>query len=105
MSSESPPEGFAESDLPPIGAGARVVLVGKPGCHLCDTARDVVRSVSEELGVEWREVSILHDVQLAERYAEQIPVVFVDGRPHDYWRVDSRRLRRTLSRRRWWRRR
>jgi Glutaredoxin-like domain (DUF836) len=71
---------------------------------LCDTARDVVRSVAEDLGVEWREMSILDDLQLAERYAEQIPVVLVDGRPHDYWRVDERRLRHALSRRRWRRR-
>jgi glutaredoxin len=82
----------------------RVVLIGKPGCHLCETARDVVRSVTAELGVGWREVSILDDPELAERYAEQIPVVIVDGREHDYWRVDERRLRQALGRRRWWRR-
>jgi len=83
---------------------ARVVLVAKPGCHLCDTAREVVRSIATELAVEWREVSILDDPELAERYAEQIPVVLVDGREHDYWRVDERRLRRALRLRRRWRR-
>ena len=85
-------------------AGARVVLVGKPGCHLCETARDVVRSVTAELGVEWREVSLLDHPELADRYAEQIPVVLVDGREHEYWRVDERRLRQALGRRRWWHR-
>ena len=81
-----------------------MVLIGKPGCHLCDTARDVVRSVAAELQVNWREVSLLDDPDLAERYAEQIPVVLVDGHPHDYWRVDERRLRQALAPRRWWRR-
>jgi hypothetical protein len=84
----------------------RVVLIGKPGCHLCDTARDVVVSVTAELGVGWREVSILDDPSLAERYREQIPVVLVDGEQHDFWRVDERRLRHALGgrRRRWLRR-
>jgi hypothetical protein len=32
------------------------------------------------------------------RYGEEIPVTFVDGRQHDYWRVDADRLRAALSR-------
>ena len=31
-----------------------------------------------------------------EQYGEQIPVTFVDGRQHDYWRVDEARLRAAL---------
>jgi glutaredoxin len=94
----------AEGEVRPAGAEARVTLIGKPGCHLCETARDVVSAVAAELGVTWREVSVLDDPELAERYSERIPVVLVDGRPHDYWRVDERRLRQALGRRRWWRR-
>jgi hypothetical protein len=94
---------------PGSGASAdqpRVVLIGKPGCHLCDAARDVVVSVTSQLGVGWREVSILDDPSLAEQYREQIPVVLVDGEQHDFWRVDERRLRDALEgrRRRWLRR-
>lgn len=90
---------------PPDGE-PRVVLIGKPGCHLCDTARDVVVSVTSDLGLGWQERSILDDPDLFERYHEQIPVVLVDGEPHDFWRVDERRLRAVLSgrRRRWLRR-
>ncbi len=91
--------GEANSTPPP----ARVVLIGKPGCHLCDTAREVVRTVAAELAVEWQEVSVLDHPDLAARYAEQIPVVLVDGREHDYWRVDERRLRKALAPRPWWR--
>ena len=70
----------------------RVTLVGKPGCHLCDDARAVVAAVVAELGEEFEEVSILDDPALAARYAEEIPVTLVDGRQHDYWRVDPARL-------------
>ena len=76
----------------------RVTLLGKPGCHLCDDARAVVAAVTAELGESFEEVSILEDPELAQRYAEEIPVTLVDGRQHDYWRVDAARLRAALAR-------
>jgi hypothetical protein len=75
----------------------RVVLVGKPGCHLCDEARVVVQRVCQDLGVDWAERSILDDPALTQRYAEQIPVTLVDGQEHAIWRVDETRLRRALD--------
>lgn len=75
----------------------RVILVGKPGCHLCDDARAVVADVCEAAAVDWAEASILDDPDLADRYAEQIPVVLVDGVVHDFWRVDAGRLREALA--------
>lgn len=75
----------------------RVTLVGKPGCHLCEDARAVVAAVCGETGATWREVSILDDPVLADLYAEQIPVVLVDGAVHDFWRVDPSRLRAALA--------
>jgi glutaredoxin len=75
----------------------RIVLLGRPGCHLCEEARDVVQRVSEDLGVGWEERSIDDDPELLERYAEQIPVTLVDGRQHDFWRVDEARLRSALA--------
>ena len=75
----------------------RITLIGKPGCHLCDEAREVVAAVAAEVGVGWEERSILDDPALQERYAEQIPVTLVDGRPHDFWRVSADRLRAALT--------
>jgi glutaredoxin len=74
----------------------RITLIGKPGCHLCDDARAVVARVAEELGVGWTELDITGDEELAQRYWEQIPVTLVDGRRHDFWRVDEARLRAAL---------
>lgn len=78
---------------------ARITLIGKPGCHLCDDARSVIARVAADLGVGWEERSIADDPALAEEYWEQIPVTLVDGRQHDYWRVDETRLRAALARR------
>ena len=79
------------------GAPPRIRLLGKPGCHLCDDARVVIARVSADLGVGWQEESVLDDPALMEQYGEQIPVTFVDGRQHDYWRVDETRLRAALQ--------
>ncbi|MEP6761168.1 MAG: glutaredoxin family protein [Sporichthyaceae bacterium] len=79
------------------GTPIRITLIGKPGCHLCDEAREVVAAVAAEVGVGWEENSILDDPALQERYAEQIPVTLVDGQPHDFWRVSAERLRAALT--------
>lgn len=84
------------SHVPGTGA-PRITLITKPGCHLCDQAREVIAAVAADTGVGWTEVSILDDPALREAYAEQIPVTLVDGAQHDYWRVDERRLRAALA--------
>lgn len=82
-----------------------VTLIGKPGCHLCDDARAVVEQVLAafesahpgELDIEFAELDINQDAALAERYREEIPVLTLDGRVHNYWRIDPDRLRAALE--------
>lgn len=76
---------------------ARVRLLSKPGCHLCDEARVVIDQVCTELGEAYDELDITAYPNLRDEYAEQIPVIFVDGRQHDYWRVSAGRLRAALT--------
>jgi glutaredoxin len=79
---------------------ARVTLYSKPGCHLCDDARAVVARVCAELGESFEEVDITAGPdapELQRAYGEEIPVTFVDGRQHDFWRVDAERLRAALA--------
>lgn len=80
------------------GPAARVLLYSKPGCHLCDDARAVIARVCASVGTAYEEIDILGDPDLVKRYGEQIPVTFVDGAQHDFWRVDEQRLRAALSR-------
>ena len=78
-------------------APPRIVLISKPGCHLCDPVREVISRVALDLGVSWSERSILDDPELRAAYSAQIPVTLVDGTQHDYWRVDESRLRAALA--------
>lgn len=87
----------AEQPLVPGPARPRVTLYSRPGCHLCEVAREVIDRVCAELGEQFTEVSIDDDPALYERFAEEIPVTFVDGRQHNFWRVDEQRLRAALT--------
>ncbi len=75
----------------------RVTLLGKPGCHLCDDARVVVTAVCDELGERFEEVDISGSVELERRFGHEVPVTFVDGAQHDFFRVSPDRLRRALA--------
>jgi hypothetical protein len=82
--------------MTPADVAARIELLTKPGCHLCDVAREVIDVVCAETGDDWTETSIEDDPALYDEYWEKIPVVLVDGRPHEYWRVNPDRLRDVL---------
>ncbi|GAA1854502.1 glutaredoxin family protein [Microbacterium koreense] len=81
----------------------RLTVIGKPDCHLCDVAREVVEVVvaelpdaqAEELVVE--ELSILDDRDLYDTWWEKIPVVLVDGALVGHWRIAPERLRAALD--------
>ena len=84
------------------GLTVRISVLTRVGCHLCDRALALIDdvSVSTQVGyaaldVDIQEPSLRAD--LITRYGEQLPVTFVDGKPHDYWSVDPMRLQRALA--------
>jgi glutaredoxin len=76
----------------------RVTLYGKPGCHLCEEAREAVETVRGELGFELEEVDVSLDPRLHARYGERIPVLEIDGREEMELYVDAADLRERLDR-------
>ena len=83
----------------------KLTLLTKPGCHLCEEAKTVVDSVilkfsaehpTEQL-IELTELNILEDEALNNQYAEEIPVLQINGATHAYWRIDSERLINALN--------
>jgi len=79
-------------------ASTTLTLIGKPGCHLCDDARAVVTTVLEGFdAVELDELSILDDTELYAKYVDEIPVLLLNGKVHNIWRVDPARLTRALT--------
>jgi glutaredoxin len=76
----------------------RLTLYGKPGCHLCEQAREVVEAVRGEREFELQEVDVSLDPALNRAYGERIPVVAVDGEELFEYHVDPEELRRRLGR-------
>lgn len=75
----------------------RVTLIGKPGCHLCDVARQVVELVCAEHDQDFAELDITDDPFLAAEYADAVPVVLVDGVEVARYRVSPDTLRTSLG--------
>jgi glutaredoxin len=75
----------------------RVTVYSRQGCHLCDEARLVVERVCADLGESYVEVDVDTDPDLQDRFSDEVPVTFVDGRQHDFWRVSEERLRAALA--------
>ena len=75
-----------------------LTVYGKPGCHLCDDARDAVRDVLAGRDVALREIDVTLDPILERRYGEQIPVVALDGEELFDYVVDAEALGKRLDR-------
>jgi glutaredoxin len=75
-----------------------ITLYTRPGCHLCDEAREAILALREELpSFELSEVNIEHDDGLLARYLERIPVVAVDGDVVSELELKLDRLRASLD--------
>jgi glutaredoxin len=76
---------------------AVVTLYGRPGCHLCDEARDALERVRAATPFELREVDIERDDELFKRYLERIPVVCLGNEELFEFHVDEAALGRRLA--------
>jgi len=74
-------------------------LYSKPGCHLCDELRALCERLSDEFLLQVTEINIETDPVLEERYGQDIPVLFIDGRKAVKFRTAEAELRRKLRRR------
>lgn len=76
---------------------ARVQLVTRVGCHLCDEAKLALDRVCAKTGDSWTELDVATDIELEREYGERLPVIILDGKEHGYFRVEEDRLLRDLG--------
>jgi glutaredoxin len=74
-----------------------ITLYGRPGCHLCDDAREALLRVRAQAPFTLREVDIEADDDLLRRYLERIPVVTLNGEELFDYHVDEEALRSRLA--------
>ena len=75
----------------------KVTVYSRSGCHLCEIAIDRIKSTMDNLKFELDIKLIDDDFKLQEEYGEQVPVTLIDGKIHDYWRVDLERFTKAIE--------
>ncbi len=75
----------------------QVVIYSKPDCCLCDEVKAQLRKLQQAHPFEWREVNILEDREAYEKFKEEIPVVFIDGRKAFKYRLDEKKFLKRLG--------
>jgi hypothetical protein len=70
----------------------RVLMYSRPGCGLCDEAREVILAERRRTAFAFDEVDVGGDDALELEYGIRIPVVLVDGEERFEIRVDPRRF-------------
>ena len=76
---------------------ARLQLLTRAGCHLCEVAAETLARIGAEAGLAPVPVDVDADPDLQAEYGDRVPVVLLDGREHSYFTVDVPRLRRDLG--------
>ena len=75
----------------------KVTVISRTGCHLCEIAIDKINSVKNELKFEL-EIKLINDLpELEQEFGEQVPVIMIDNKIHDYWRVDIERFTKAIK--------
>jgi glutaredoxin len=74
-----------------------VVVYSRGGCHLCDVVKETLTQLEGKADFRWREVDIDADPELRQKYNDEIPVVFIDGRKAFKYHLDGRQFLRALA--------
>ena len=77
-----------------------VTVYSRKNCHLCDVAVEKLETVKVELNFEIEKIYIDGDTELTSKYGEEVPVIHIDGKHHDIFRVDLERFRSSLEKHR-----
>jgi glutaredoxin len=75
----------------------KVTVISRTGCHLCEIAIDKINLVKDQFKFEL-EIKLINDLpELEQEYGEQVPVIMIDNKIHDYWRVDIERFTKAIK--------
>ena len=74
-----------------------VNVYSRSNCHLCEVALEVISEIRNEFEFTITKILIDGNVELEEKYGEQVPVILINNQPHDFFRVDPERFRLAIS--------
>jgi glutaredoxin-like protein DUF836 len=83
---------------PPRSLVIALTIYSRPGCHLCDEMKTIVRRVARSVTgpIRIEEIDISADPELESRYGVEIPVLLVDGKKAAKYRISEEELMRIV---------
>jgi glutaredoxin len=75
----------------------RVEIYSRPGCHLCDEAKEVIDRATSRHRLDVRVLNVEDNPEWEAQYGTEIPVVFIEGRKAFKYHVDATQLERKLK--------
>lgn len=77
---------------------AKVVIYSRPGCHLCDEAKQTIVTAVDASEYTLEEINIEDDSELLRRYQYDIPVICINGEEVFRHRLSANEFKRALAR-------
>jgi len=74
-----------------------VVVYTKPGCCLCDEVKDLLVMLQTNHAFNLREMNILEDPEAYQKFKEEIPVVFINGKKAFKYYLDEKQFLKRLE--------
>ena len=74
-----------------------VTVYSRSGCHLCEIAIDRINSVINDYKFTLNVILIDNDNELEKEFGEQVPVILINNKIHDYWRIDLDRFAKAIK--------
>jgi glutaredoxin len=79
---------------------SKLTLYSRQDCGLCDEMKEVVCAVALKIPIEMEEIDVDRSNELREKFGNEVPVLFIDGRKAFKYRVTKDELGKQLGRRR-----
>ena len=74
-----------------------VTIYSRSGCHLCDVALTDIEKFKNEFDFEIKKILIDGNVELEKKYGEEVPVILINEKPHDFYKIDTERFRDAMK--------
>jgi glutaredoxin-like protein DUF836 len=80
----------------------KLILYSRADCCLCEEMKDAIRQVAAKVPLDLEEIDVDSAAPLKERFGDEVPVLFIDGRKAFKYKVTAKELGKRVSRGRLW---
>ena len=75
----------------------KVTVFSRTGCHLCEVALSEINKFHGEFEFQVEEILIDGNPELEKKYGEEVPVILINDKQHDFFRIDPERFRNAMQ--------